>query len=256
VTRITSDGTNVVASGTVGFPTSVAVGPDGSVFVTDGSYGRVDRFDDAGSLIGTFGSPGNSPGQLANTRGVAVANDGTVYVADVGNGYVHKWTSSGSFLGTLPNACPGSGKPFGIGVDPDGNVWVACFVDQSTQDVVRKVAPNGTVLLTLTGFGQPADLGFDSHGQVHIVNFNTGEVRTYTLGGTYVDTLVPSISFISLEIAANGKLYLPSVYGPISVFDPPVPPDTDGDGIPDAIDVEEHASVFSDVFTRQTNVVS
>src|SRR5207245_8273125 len=65
------------------YPTNLAVGPSGDLYVADG-YGnaRVHRFAPDGRLLHSWGEPGSGPGQFHVPHGLAVDEDGTVYVAD------------------------------------------------------------------------------------------------------------------------------------------------------------------------------
>ncbi|HYN86967.1 MAG TPA: flippase activity-associated protein Agl23 [Ardenticatenaceae bacterium] len=66
-------------------PRSVAVDPQGNVYVTDTGNKRVQKFDADGTFLGQFGGAGAEPGQFAEPVGIAVAPDGTIYVADTWN---------------------------------------------------------------------------------------------------------------------------------------------------------------------------
>jgi DNA-binding beta-propeller fold protein YncE len=80
------------------YPTNVAFGPDGSVYVADG-YGnaRVHRFTPDGRLLSSWGEPGGGPGQFHIPHGIAVDCDGTVYVADRENSRIQLFTADGDY---------------------------------------------------------------------------------------------------------------------------------------------------------------
>ena len=86
------------SAGPFAYPTNVAVGPTGDIFVSDG-YGnaRVHKFDPDGRHLQSWGDPGNGPGQFWVPHGIAVDRQGTVYVADRENSRVQLFTSNGQY---------------------------------------------------------------------------------------------------------------------------------------------------------------
>lgn len=70
-------------------PTSVAVGPQGDVFVADQENNRIQKFDRGGRFLTAFGHPPHAPG--FSVGAVAVARDGTVYVTDLADQRVERW---------------------------------------------------------------------------------------------------------------------------------------------------------------------
>lgn len=68
--------------GQFNFPTGVAVGRDGQVFVTDTMNCRVQVFGPDLRFVRSFGSLGVNPGQFRRPKGIAVDDDGVVYVVD------------------------------------------------------------------------------------------------------------------------------------------------------------------------------
>ncbi len=71
--------------------TSIALGPQGNVFVTDFYNHRVQKFTPDGTFLSSFGSRGSGPGEFSYPIAVDVADDGTVFAADFGNNRVQKW---------------------------------------------------------------------------------------------------------------------------------------------------------------------
>jgi len=80
-------------------PTSVAVAPNGDLYVSDG-YGnaRVHQFSPGGELRRSWGEPGTGPGQFMVPHGVTVHRDGRVFVCDRENDRIQIFSPDGEFL--------------------------------------------------------------------------------------------------------------------------------------------------------------
>ncbi len=82
---------------------SVAVGPNGDVYVADDNTARVQRFTRDGVFVSSFGSRGTGPGQFATRAcGLAVDGRGDVYVLDEGAHRVQKFTADGAPVWARP----------------------------------------------------------------------------------------------------------------------------------------------------------
>jgi hypothetical protein len=103
-------------------PTDVAIGPHGDIYCSDG-YGnsRIHRFSSAGSLLQSWGAPGDDPGNFKIPHGIWVHHDGRVFVADRENDRVQIFSADGSFLDSLT----GFAHPCDVFVDQDGFIFVA-----------------------------------------------------------------------------------------------------------------------------------
>lgn len=96
-------------------PAGVAIGEDGTLFVSDGFWGRVLRFRPDGALAGVYGRRGEGPGELKDPGTVSVWGD-EVWVADVGMSRLSRFSvGSGAALGEvrhrgiLTSIAPGEG---------------------------------------------------------------------------------------------------------------------------------------------------
>jgi DNA-binding beta-propeller fold protein YncE len=104
------------------FPTNMALGPKGDIYVADG-YGnaRVHRFSADGRLQHSWGEPGSGPGQFQVPHGIAVDREGTVYVADRENSRIQRFSSAGAYQGEWTDVA----RPCQIFIDPNGTIYVA-----------------------------------------------------------------------------------------------------------------------------------
>lgn len=134
-----ADGVNAQAPlGTFNEPWGVAVGPDGSVYVSDTWNHRIQKFTADGQPITTWGQYGQAdqPDGFWGPRGLAVDAEGSVYVADTGNKRIVVFDADGDYLTEFGSAglSPGEfDEPVGVAVDADGIVYVVDTWNQRVQ---------------------------------------------------------------------------------------------------------------------------
>jgi DNA-binding beta-propeller fold protein YncE len=106
----------------------VAVGPDGSVYVTDTWNARVVKFTAKGKYITSWGFYGqDTPEAFWGPRGIAVDSKSRVYVADTGNKRIVVFDSKGAYITQFGTAGLDAGQfdePVGVAVAFDGTVYV------------------------------------------------------------------------------------------------------------------------------------
>jgi DNA-binding beta-propeller fold protein YncE len=175
------------AAGPFHFPTNVAFGRRGEVYISDG-YGnaRVHQFDGEGRLVRSWGAPGAGPGEFHVPHGIAVDREGVVYVADRENSRIQRFTPAGEFLGEWREIA----RPCQLAFDPAGRVYVAELGyragmwpgttpphPNATGGRVSLVDERGQVIAQWGGgenptapgdFFAPHDIVFDSHGEFYL----------------------------------------------------------------------------------------
>ena len=128
VLRYSADGTLLGQFGSEGsgpgqflYPTGIAIGPDGSLFVSEyGGSDRIQVFTPEGRLLRSWGTYGKAPGQFDRPQSIAIAN-GRAYVADAANHRVQVFDLDGKLL----TSWGGLKYPYSVSIDPHGHVLVA-----------------------------------------------------------------------------------------------------------------------------------
>ena len=124
--------------GTFNEPWGIALGSDGSVFVSDTWNHRIQKFTSAGRFLkswGTYGE-GTSPENLYGPRGLAVDAAGRVLVADTGNKRIVVFDDEGNFLMQVGGPGFDAGQfdePTSIALDAAGRLYVADAWNQRVQ---------------------------------------------------------------------------------------------------------------------------
>lgn len=224
----------------------VAIDANGNFYVIDGNQiikitadGAISTF--AGS--GDYGSSDGSGTQASFESPTALAIDaaGNVYVADANSNLIRKITPDG-LVSTLAGGSPlgyadGTGAdagfydPRALGVDADGNVYVA----EAANNTIRKITPEG-VVTTLAGsqragsadgnganasFSYPSGIAVSASGTVYVADYFNSKIRQITpdgdvttlAGGTwgYADGMGSAAQFdgpYKLAVDAQGNVFV------------------------------------------------
>jgi DNA-binding beta-propeller fold protein YncE len=172
------------------------VGPSSEEVVADPYEGKEVKLE--ADLI--LGSNGTAPGQFNKPRDLEVAADGSLYVADTNNhriqhiardgSPIHTW---GSFANILEGPAPEGTfyEPWGIGLGPDGSVYVADTFNYR----IQKFTPEGEFIKMWGYFGQaeapdalwgPRDVLVDDQGQVFVSDTGNKRIVVFDEDGNFI----------------------------------------------------------------------
>jgi uncharacterized protein (TIGR03663 family) len=131
--------------GTFNEPWGIAVGFDGTVYVSDTWNHRVQMFTPGGEFVGMFGSFGQAerPDAFWGPRGVMVDMEGRLHVADTGNKRVVVFDGQGnpiSQYGGFGITLGGLDEPVALAQDPEGRIYVTDTWNQRVQ-VFEEIDP-------------------------------------------------------------------------------------------------------------------
>lgn len=138
--------------GTFYEPWDVAVGQDGSVYVSDTWNHRVQKFTADGQFLGMWGffGQGEGPEAFWGPRGLAVDQQGQLYVMDTGNKRVVIFDPDGNFITQFGMAGFDLGQfdePVGIAIDANNNIFITDTWNQRIQ--VLSASETGQFLIPL-----------------------------------------------------------------------------------------------------------
>lgn len=181
-------------------PTSMAIGPDGLLYVSSRFEGRVYRvFEDGQYEV--------MASDLGVACGLAFGADGTLFVGDRA-GTIFKIDSHGR---ARPFASiPSSVAAFHLAMGPDGTLYVSAPT-LASYDSVRTISPDGHVEALNMPFGRPQGLAFDPNGVLHVVEALAGSSGVYAIRpGHEPELIATGAGLVGLAFHSDGRMVLAS----------------------------------------------
>ena len=160
----------------------LAIGPDGSIFVSDNGNCRVQVFDAAGAFVREWGECGSGQdGTFTSPSGITVDANENVYVGDINLPWIQRFSETGIFLGKY--SLPGSPFVQDVAVDYNGNVYV---VDES-QALIHVLDSSGSWLFAWGGpgtgpgqFDSPLAVALHSGAGIYVVDSGNSRIQKFT----------------------------------------------------------------------------
>jgi len=205
-------------TGLFSFPQDLAVDSAGNVYVTDYGNRRIQKFDNDGNFLHTWGIKGSGNGQFQAPTGITVGGD-SVYVLDNDLNRVQKFDTVGKYITQWGGKGQGPGQfmlPQGIAVDSFGDVYV---VDTGNSRI-QKFTSNGTYLLSWGTSGlengqflNPRGIAADAQGSVYVSDSGNNRIQKFTADGVFIKIFdVSSGSSLrypqGLAVDSSGNIYI------------------------------------------------
>jgi sugar lactone lactonase YvrE len=254
IRKIAADGTvsTLAGSGKVGsadgkgisasffFPTAIAVGADGMVYVADTHNSLIRKITPDGTVTTVAGRIMPVPHgvteasvQFDNPAGIAVDKAGNVYVSDWAKDMIRKISPGGKVVTVAGTGKSGSADgagssasfflPTGIAIDGKGNLFVA----DSYNNSIRKITPAGVVSTVIKGkpvpnegpakhdtsmLSRPYGITVDKAGNLYVADVGNSKIREITSDGKMF-----TFAGNGKRAMANGAAHLASFYHPYGI---------------------------------------
>ena len=177
-------------------PNDLTTGPDGAVWVTDSSLGRIWRIPAKGRIRSY---------ELGQMPGAIVTAHGSMWVADSGGDAIHRVEANGS---STRYPLETGAFPIDITAGPDGALWFT----EGRGDAIGRLALDGTIdrypLPTTGAFAGDITTGPD--GALYFSEAGTNKVGRITTAGVITEFAVPGENALPGPIVAgpDGALYV------------------------------------------------
>jgi len=124
-------------------------------------------------ILKTFGRTGQGQGEFIYPRAIDIIDNGTLFIVDK-TGRIQHFSLEGDFLDVIKMPQTEVGKPTGLSVGPDGNLYVA---DTHYHRVVV-FSSNGKIIREWGQFGEqdgcfiyPTDIAFSGDGRIFVSEY-------------------------------------------------------------------------------------
>jgi len=140
-------------------------------------------------ILDAFGRTGRGQGEFVYPRAVDITDDGSLFIVDK-TGRIQRLSPEGDFLDVIKMPLIEAGKPTGLTVGPNGNLYVA---DTHYHRVVV-FSPGGKLIKEFGQFGQengcfiyPTDIAFSGDGRIFVGEYGGNDrISVFTEQGDFL----------------------------------------------------------------------
>ncbi|MGE3842153.1 MAG: gluconolaconase [Vicinamibacterales bacterium] len=201
VYRVTETGRREVFVTGITNATSLAIGPDGRLYVSS-------RFDGTVARIDVDGHADVIASDLGVACGLAFGTDGTMFVGDR-SGCVFRVERGGEarVLASLPPSV----AAYHLAAAPGGDLFVT-GPTLSSRDCVYRIDRDGQVSVFATGFGRPQGVATGPNGRLYVVEALAGACGVFRVDedGGGASPVLAAPSLVGLAFTPDGGLVVAS----------------------------------------------
>lgn len=149
----------------------------------------VSSASDTPKVLAAFGKTGRGQGEFVYPRAIEITSDGSLLVVDK-TGRIQKLNPDGKFIDVIKMPLIETGKPTGLSIAPNGNLYVA---DTHYHRVVI-FSHDGTMIDEFGRFGQengcfiyPTDVAFSQDGRIFVSEYGGNDrISVFTEQGDFL----------------------------------------------------------------------
>ena len=198
--RVRPNGTRETFSSGIVNPTSMAIDPQGRLYVSSRFEGTVYR-------VGVDGTTETFASDLGVACGLAFGDDGTLYVGDR-SGTIFRVDQKGR--ATTFASLPASVAAFHLAMGPDGALAVT-GPTLSSYDPLYRIDRDGAIEVLYAAFGRPQGLAFDRHGSLFVVEALAGSSGVYRVrSGVAPELVLAGAGLVGVAFSSDGVMVVAS----------------------------------------------